>query len=722
MRFLEGGGFKLLMYNNNDNLKQVEDDLKYYKKIDTTKGIQLAYAHNYVSALKQLTDVNQITNPEYTYTCSGPSHIPVWECHLKVQTNEYDITRRSTFHSYAMGQNKPQTTQQAAAQLWNKIEQYNLVFDQHELNYITHEIGRASIIERSHVHQQQIDLGRVIQYFLKNSTVSDLAMFLSLEPEDANQWISTLFKEGGFNPYGNQQTSITITYPKYVTNIDETITGTLYIQTETTEMLTSTQNTITEVVTDLVFQISNIVQVYLTPPVKRDFFQELRQIKLPVSLNHPLSWLWLDSNPQRRFKKEFMEGSFNPYGNGMILTKAQYMKVNMKAFQKLTPKQKEQKWRSYVLRQKRNQTITKVKKISQKDSFSGPSSRQNRDEIGSKRPIRTTRPSNASIKILSQCARKYAIALYNPFALLDSSHANYLSAVGLNLSMAEGPCIPTTPALKSRRLKIFCRGTMSTMSNGIGYIAFAPRRLGNNYPLTSDTAAPVLYSLSGSGPTTGFPPMDGYLGYGGGAINWNSDYSTGQLVIPGGLLLGITYRVVGAGIRLRYIGNELNRAGVIHAIEEPNHASLSNLQPTQLQQFESYFDCAVTREWSQLTYTPVSEVEFAYLPDLLSNPAGSYPAETFQHSIGFLVEGTAPASPFQFEAIMLAEVVGSQVRDLKEAESDSQGRDAVLNSISPTKQKQMNDQGLSGMMTSLQSGIKDVTGLVQTGSSLMALM
>jgi len=276
-------------------------------------------------------------------------------------------------------------------------------------------------------------------------------------------------------------------------------------------------------------------------------------------------------------------------------------------------------------------------------------------------------------------------------------------------------CIPSFPALKSRRAKVFMNGVWSTCSDGNGSMAFAPRRLANNYG-TGDSAPPLIFTVATSPIIPGaptFPPLDNFLPTGYAFNNWNSDYTMAALAVSA-TDQGIQYRVVCAGLRIRYTGTELNRGGIIHAIEEPAHASLNDFGINQVTAYESHFRCAVTRDWCTLTYTPVNTIEMDYTPDFYSQ--GTEPTYTtdLNHYMGFIVQGTNAAAPFEYEAIALLEVIGSQVRDLKPASADMAGLSAVTNTVTPNNQKQLNDTGPAKVLQAVEAAVGEQTGMVKS--------
>jgi len=197
----------------------------------------------------------------------------------------------------------------------------------------------------------------------------------------------------------------------------------------------------------------------------------------------------------------------------------------------------------------------------------------------------------------------------------------------------------------------------------------------------------------------------------------NSDYTQASLTTVNGR--GVEYRIVASGLRIRYTGPELTRAGTIYAIEHPDHDTLNGMTLSELAQFESQFKCPVTRQWCTLSYTPVKSSEFTYGPDYYANGAGQ--TDGLQHFLGFHIFGGPASGAFEFETVILFEVIGHTVRDLKPAMADPNGLAAVMNVITPNAQKQLNDAGPGQILSNIVNGAKEISGVVSAISKAVSL-
>lgn len=321
---------------------------------------------------------------------------------------------------------------------------------------------------------------------------------------------------------------------------------------------------------------------------------------------------------------------------------------------------------------------------------------------------------------MSACAQKYAMAITNPFKIVNGSDTQEnLTSKHAGVNDGVDACIPTFPPLKSRRLKVFNSGNFYTGVNADGWLAFAPRRLANNYSGFADQP-PIIYSLQNWAGTGGFQSLDqpNPLPADQGYANLNSDYSTAELNLdPHGV--GITSRVVAAGLRVRYVGQELTRGGTIHAIEQPNHDTLSDVSLAEMSQYESHFRTQVARKWVTLVYTPTLANEFNYQADAMTS-ASNFAitgGQSYDHFMGFYISSASAGAIFEYEAVVLMEVIGSKVRDLKDAETDIVGLSSVVNSINPMKMANLNTSGPRALQTSMAKNVTTLTGSPTLGAA-----
>jgi hypothetical protein len=216
----------------------------------------------------------------------------------------------------------------------------------------------------------------------------------------------------------------------------------------------------------------------------------------------------------------------------------------------------------------------------------------------------------------------------------------------------------------------------------------APRRGANNFTVNDAFGPPVIYSDSTSGLGATFPIIDvlGPMGAGYYSVNTNSDYTIAALT-------GNKLRLVGAGLRTRYTGTELNRSGICHAVVEPTHASLSGLTLSQVSNYDGYFRSPVQKKWTVLTYNPEYDDELEFLPDATEVGLGAEVLAMSYHYMGFLYTGLQAGSTVEFEAVLLLELSGRNIRGQTRSTSDMVGTQAILNQLTPQTQRELNVKG-----------------------------
>lgn len=175
---------------------------------------------------------------------------------------------------------------------------------------------------------------------------------------------------------------------------------------------------------------------------------------------------------------------------------------------------------------------------------------------------------------LSPCSQCYALSLANPFS---------------------GPlgCIPDYPVLLTRRAKFFIKGNFQTGTQGVGWAICCPE-----YGAANDTPAGCVRSTSAA-----FAGLD--LTYNAGGIvtsNTNSDYTFASF---GAAAVLAEYRVVSAGLRVRYAGTELNRGGDLIALAEPNHQAVYAQTIVSIKGYVQSATVPMLRNWLEVLFKPV---------------------------------------------------------------------------------------------------------------------
>jgi len=531
--------------------------------------------------------------------------------------------------------------------------------------------------------------------------------------------------EGTFNAYGNEQMAaqFTLTKPSFQ-NVGNMWTCVSTCLLPSPINIIGTGATNAEAFVDWHNQVDVYVDswapVDMTPVVV--FVRTLRTLK--VEKGHPLYGIVSatdEGEAVNSFWKTFMEGSFNKYGNGQpVLTYAKWVQSRGSAVVTMTEAQRKAAYKKYLNKKPR----------AQKGGVPPPRVRQPRNlgqyKVSPPKARSTGVEKRAEIK-LSGCAKGYAVALKCPFWFKDRSCSNKVMSLKVNPEM--NPCIPMFPAIKTRKFYANASGTFGA-PNGFeaATIVFAPWRMANDNSLINDVAPAILYTRSSiGGAANAFPICDTGSPWGNGAANLNTDYNTASLVNVGGV--GIKYRVVGAGLRIKYTGNMVNASGIIAAVEQSDHETLGGLTLDQVGQLDSYFSVSVVSAmekkedpWTYLTYTPVAMDDFDFNSDTIAN--ATWPVNgNKNHFIGAILSGIPTGGDFfSWEAIVHYEAIGQAVRGKTDTPADPMGTASVLNTIKPETQKKNNtpepiksslkegaaDMSLSGMVNAAVSVAKEI--------------
>lgn len=260
---------------------------------------------------------------------------------------------------------------------------------------------------------------------------------------------------------------------------------------------------------------------------------------------------------------------------------------------------------------------------------------------------------------LSPCASEYLIALTAPF-----SHKGVA-------------CIPDLHAVPSKKIRVKTRGTFQTGTNGYGWIVANPWNTCNDRTIASYT----INTFAGADPIAdpAAPPAGVNNALAAKIPYANADFN--------GVNAKVKARVVGVGLRIRYIGPELARSGQIIGLRNPDNRTLVALSRAEFRSFETSKTFSNKKQWIYALYRPVEPNDYEYSPvsDRNSENASGF----LSYSLGMYVTDTTDSTgspgpaPFEWEIIQYVEYIGN-IDNITRSHVDTQGMAHIRNSL-PTK-------------------------------------
>jgi hypothetical protein len=524
---------------------------------------------------------------------------------------------------------------------------------------------------------------------------------------------------GTFNPYGNGQTdTITFFRPtiRSMPNGTYEATSTVLFSDRSPQAIFGEGIDEDTCFEDWKNNASEKLDAWLPVTKLGLFLKEFRKLPEPPK-DSPLHALWADENNLHIF--DFIKvGGFNPYGNGQTsrpMSKDDYFKRNAKTFSSLTKAQRELKYKKY--KANLSMTTTKQGNHNRVAMTTKQARTVTNSQIGATKKHLPPRVRTNPLMAISECSRYYYAALVCPFWWVDAACDSKIKGLKLPTEDKEAPCIPMTPNIKTRKFNSFARGSFGTNAAGIAAISMAPRRITNTTVNGWASNAVLVQSgiyAGGANFDSLLEDTSVLLSPGVTGFPMNTDYSNSQLGIVSGR--GIKYRVVGAGLRVRFSGKEVDRGGTLHCVVHPDHDSLGGLSFGSIGQYETYFRVPATRNWTTITHTPVFESDNNFLPDYMTN-LGLYTTylstETQFHYMGFMITDNVGGA-WEWEAIIHYEAIGATVRGLTPTPVDMPGVSAVLTAATPQALAGINKDNSSGIPELLKEGVDMVSGLVNS--------
>lgn len=256
---------------------------------------------------------------------------------------------------------------------------------------------------------------------------------------------------------------------------------------------------------------------------------------------------------------------------------------------------------------------------------------------------------------LSHCATKYARAIAAPFS-----------------PDAFGACVPVFPSPDSQKLHSLRRAfNFSVGSSGVGGIFIAPCASNQQYNVvgTTSTYTGNTLALPAALDATVIAGQASTLPYG------NADFGAGEL--------GVRARIVSVGIRIKYVGTQLNMGGSIAGFFDPNHTTIGNntydLGDITNLPYASYESVDRRMNFAlQTAAVSAHDVQFqdrgyCYSPSASVDYAGFKTA-----AIGAVIVTGEPGNVFELEMITHVEYIGAPASAaLTKTHTDARGFEMV---------------------------------------------
>jgi len=258
-------------------------------------------------------------------------------------------------------------------------------------------------------------------------------------------------------------------------------------------------------------------------------------------------------------------------------------------------------------------------------------------------------PEHGNQCFLSTACCDYADLLANPFEA---------QAVG----------IPREPGLPSQKYKTFARGTFSgsATAGSEAAIAFRPMAANDVYAIVTTTSAYESLDVPSNGDANST------------SVTVSGPYTQAQIDTNG----DVRVRIVACGVRIRYIGTNLNRGGTVTLLEHPQHAQLSGVLFADLKKYEKAEITVPDSQWITLTWQPIEAADYAYK----ATSTGALTGATLPLAITCSnPTSTAGANIYEYEYFCAVEAVGIDVVGKTVTTVDIDGQTQVVQALSSVK-------------------------------------
>jgi len=242
----------------------------------------------------------------------------------------------------------------------------------------------------------------------------------------------------------------------------------------------------------------------------------------------------------------------------------------------------------------------------------------------------------------------------------------------------EPPCIPDSLALASYKLCAKSRGVFSTGGSGVGFVTLNPFTgfVGDTASNSSGIDYPVVFT------TVAYARND--MSIAPGTLTEIQAQGLGVADTNSSLLSSMfdghdqqQVRLVGAGLKIRYIGSNFRNQGRIVIARSPGNAVFpAYTTASNLLSFNTNRTAAVSRREEYVYYVPDSPILLTYATKPFWGPATG---GADRRSLVMYIDGgdiTVPQS-WEFEAVMHYEVIGANLPQTFSS-SDPAGMGSVI--------------------------------------------
>lgn len=177
---------------------------------------------------------------------------------------------------------------------------------------------------------------------------------------------------------------------------------------------------------------------------------------------------------------------------------------------------------------------------------------------------------------------------------------------------------------------------------------------------------------------------------------------------------GVSSRVVGCGLRIRYIGSDMARSGQIVGWRHLDNETLVGLNGNDIRANSTAKTYPNDRDWLYVCYRPAKPAEYEFSNYSCVDAEG--PGTLYKYPMGFWVDGTSNTTggpgpaPFEWEYIQYIEYIG-EIDTLTKSHVDVVGMSDIRNSLPEKSTYQDVDSEKRRMARALTETIYDRSGI-----------